>query len=148
MVKRFKDFSYSLFEIYRCWHKLASDEMAKYGLKGPHAIYLVALHNNEEGLTSKEISDLCSRDKADVSRALALMESKGLISRQQGHSYRSRIKLTELGSRAARHVSMRASVAVTRVGKGIREENRAIFYQSLQTITQNMHQLSQDGLPE
>ena len=66
MVDRFERFSFSVFEISRCWHKLAAEEMAKYDLKGPHAIYLTVLQHNPEGLTAARICELCGRDKADV----------------------------------------------------------------------------------
>ena len=36
--ERFEKFSLAISEISRCWHKLAGDEMLRYGLKGPHAI--------------------------------------------------------------------------------------------------------------
>ena len=45
---RFERFSLAIFEISRCWHKLAADEMAKYGLKGPHAMYLVTIRRFPE----------------------------------------------------------------------------------------------------
>jgi len=44
MVERFEKFSFEIFEATRYWHKLASEEMAKYGLKGPHSTYLMTLY--------------------------------------------------------------------------------------------------------
>ena len=37
MIDRFERFSVAIAEISRCWHKLATEEMKKYGLKGSHA---------------------------------------------------------------------------------------------------------------
>lgn len=148
MVDRFRRFSLSLFEISRCWHKLAAEEMSKYGLKGPYAIYLVVLQHNPEGLTAARLCELCGRDKADVSRCLAAMQEKGLVVREKGNSYRAKILLTELGIQAAEHVCRRASVAVELAGKDISDEDRAVFYQSLTSITENLRTLSRQGLPE
>ena len=148
MVDRFKKFSFSIFEITRCWHKLAGEEMAKYGLKGPYAFYLIAMIHHEEGLTARELCELCGRDKADVSRAMSDMEQKGLVIRSGEGTYRARLKLTEEGERAARHVSLRASVAVEHAGAGLSDKEREVFYKSLDIITGNLHQLSQSGLPE
>lgn len=148
MVDRFRRFSLSLFEISRCWHKLASEEMAKYGLKGPYAIYLVVLQHNPDGLTAARLCELCGRDKADVSRCLSDMLEKGLVRREGGNSYRAKISLTELGLQAADHVCNRASVAVELAGKDISDADRAIFYQSLSSITENLRTLSRQGLPE
>ena len=86
MVDRFKRFSFSVFEISRCWHKLAADVMARYDLKGPYAMYLVVLLDNPEGLTAAQLCELCGRDKADVSRGVSAMLSKGLISRESGNT--------------------------------------------------------------
>ena len=58
MVDRFKRFSYAIFEISRCWHKLAADEMGRYGLKEPHAIYLTALEQTPEGCTAAQLAEL------------------------------------------------------------------------------------------
>lgn len=148
MVDRFRRFSLSLFEISRCWHKLAAEEMAKYGLKGPYAIYLVVLQHNPEGLTAARLCELCGRDKADVSRCLSDMLEKGLVYRQGGNTYRAKVCLTELGLQAAEHVCRRATVAVELAGKDIIDEERAIFYQALSSITENLRTLSRQGLPE
>lgn len=148
MVDRFRRFSLSLFEISRCWHKLAAEEMSKYGLKGPYAIYLVVLQHNPEGLTAARLCELCGRDKADVSRCLSAMQEKGLVVREKGNSYRAKILLTELGIQAAEHVCRRASVAVELAGKDVSDEDRAVFYQSLTSITENLRTLSRQGLPE
>ena len=148
MLDRFERFSFSIFEISRCWHKIAAEEMVKYGLKGPHAIYLLALQQNEEGLTSAQLCEICGRDKADVSRAMMLMEKKGLVQRQGGNTYRARLVLTASGMQAAKQVEGRACIAVQVAGKDISDEDREIFYAALTSITQNLRQLSRDGLPK
>lgn len=150
MVERFERFSYAIFEISRCWHKLAAEEMAKYGLKGPHAIYLVTMRRHENGLTAAQLCDLCARDKADVSRTVSMMEKKGLVVREGVNSnlYRAALKLTDEGKEAARQVCLRAAIAVEHAGKGITDEDRRILYDSLDAITANLRSLSKEGLPE
>ena len=148
MVDRFERFSFSVFEVSRCWHKLAAEEMAKYDLKGPHAIYLTVLQHNPEGLTAARICELCGRDKADVSRALAVLDEKGMVKREGGSGYRARISLTEAGCKAAEHVTRRASVAVELAGKDLTEESRAAFYTALESIVANLRKLSEEGLPQ
>ena len=63
MVDRFERFSLAIFEISRCWHKLAAEEMAKYNLKGPHAMYLTTLCKYPEGITAPMICQYCGKDK-------------------------------------------------------------------------------------
>ena len=147
MVRRFERFSLAIFEISRCWHKLAADEMARYGLKGAHAMYLLVLQRYESGITAAQLCQLCCRDKADVSRAMSLMEANGLVQRESGSPYRAMLHLTDLGREAAQQVCRRAAVAVEHAGKGFSDEHREIFYEVLEAITSNLQALSKEGLP-
>ena len=54
MLNRFERFSLAISEIYRYWHKIAADEMEKYGLKGPYAVYLTAMYRYKDGITSTQ----------------------------------------------------------------------------------------------
>ena len=82
MLERFETFSLAISEISKYWHKLTTDEMEKYGLKGPHSIYLLVMAKHEEGLTAPQICELCGKDKADVSRTMSVMEQKGLVTKE------------------------------------------------------------------
>ena len=149
MVERFERFSYAIFEISRCWHKLAAEEMAKYNLKGPYAVYLLAIQRSHGGVTSAQLCELCGRDKADVSRAISVMEQKGLVKREGSGNklYRALLTLTEEGKKAAQHVCHRASLAVEYAGKGYSDADRAVFWQVLDTIASNLQILSKEGIP-
>ena len=74
MVSRFERFSFVISEIYRHLHKIMADEMEKYGLKGAYAIYLSAMYRHPDGITATELGEICSRNKADVSRAMSSMQ--------------------------------------------------------------------------
>lgn len=150
MVNRFERFSFAISEIYRFWHKIASDEMTKLGLKGPHVVYLVALKRFPDGITAAELSEMCGRDKSDVSRAIAAMEEKGLVAKQgvNQNLYRARLVLTAEGKAAAAHISKRAGLAVEMGGKGLSEDERKALYESLELIASNLSAISKDGLPE
>ena len=118
MLERFERFLSAISEIDRYWHKIAGDEMARYGLKGPHATYLVAIRRHPEGLTAGQLGECCGRDKADVSRTMATLEKKGLVIKEE--------------------------VA----GKDLTEESRAAFYTALESIVANLRKLSEEGLPQ
>ena len=150
MVNRFERFSFALSEIHRFWHKIASDEMTKLGLKGPHVVYLVALKRFPKGVTAADLAQMCGRDKSDVSRAIASMQEKGLVSKQgvNQNLYRANLTLTKAGEEAAAHISKRAGLAVEIGGKGLSEEERKIFYNALELIASNLCKISKDGLPE
>lgn len=150
MVERFEKFSFEIFEITRCWHKLASEEMSKYGLKGPHATYLMALLKYENGITAPQICELCGKDKADVSRMMSIMGKKGLVVKESNgkNLYRGLFKLTQEGRQAAVHVRERVSVVVDLAGKGLSESDRENFYKSLGIISSNLRSLCEEGLPK
>lgn len=149
MIERFEKFSFVIFEITRYWHKLASDEMAKYGLKGPHATYLTTLYRFEDGITAPQLSELCGKDKADVSRMMSIMEQKGLVIKEYvgKNMYRGLLKLTDEGRTAAEHVRERAALAVELSSKGLSDKDRETFYNALDIISTNMKGLCEDGLP-
>lgn len=149
MVERFERFSFAISEISKHWHKIAGEEMAKYGLKGPHATYLLTISHYEDGITGPQICELCGKDKADVSRMMSIMEKKGLVTKESVHQnmYRGVFKLTEEGKEAAEHVRQRASLAVELAGKDLSDERREIFYEALESIVMNLREISKEGLP-
>lgn len=118
MVDRFERFSLAISEISRYWHNITADEMKKYGLKGSHSVYLVTLNKYPEGLTAPQLCHYCGRDKADVSRAMAIMEQKGLVYKEGTNRrvYGGVFKLTDDGKAAAQYVCERASLAVKLAG--------------------------------
>ena len=150
MLNRFARFSLAISEIDRCWHKLAAEEMAKYELNSPHAVYLTTLYNFAEGITAAKLGELCCKNKADVSRMVAILEKKGLVRKEAigGNLYRAKLVLTEEGKQAAEHVQQRAAVAVELAGSGMSEEEREVFYRCLELITTNLQTLSKEGLPQ
>ena len=149
MLNRFARFSLAISEIDRCWHKLAADEMAKYELNSPHAVYLTTLYAHEDGITAAKLAELCCKNKADVSRMVAILETKGLVYKKAvgSNNYRARLLLTAEGKRAAAHVQERAALAVELAGAGMTEADRIVFYRCLEQITENLQTLSKEGLP-
>lgn len=148
MIARFEKFTLAISEISRCLHKVAAEELGAYGLKSSHATYLTTMLRFPSGITAPELAALCGKDKADVSRMMAIMESSGLIVKEGNHQnlYRGRLKLTTEGQVVAAQIQKRAELAVERAGRGLTEENRAIFYESLEIITDNLRQICKEGL--
>ena len=149
MLDRFARFSLAISNIHRYWHKLAAEEMEKYELNSPHAIYLNTLYCYPDGITAAKLSELCGKDKADVSRMVSILEGKALVQRDTtaGNRYRAKLILTEEGKEAALHVRSRAVLAVELAGAGLSDEDREIFYRSLELITGNLQALCEEGLP-
>ena len=150
MQNRFARFSLAISEIDRCWHKLAAEEMAKYELNSPHAVYLTTLYEQEGGVTAAKLGELCCKNKADVSRMVAILEKKGLVRKETvgTNAYRAKLLLTEEGKQAAEHVRQRAALAVELAGSGMTDADREVFYRCLERIAENLKILSKDGLPQ
>ena len=149
MLDRFERFSFAISELSRYWHKITADQMESYGLKGPYVVYFTTLYRYPEGLSAVKLGELCCRDKADVSRAVSVLEKKGLIMKDKTKKsqYRTPITLTEEGRRLAEDMIQKASKAVELGGKGLTEEQREVFYHSLELIGKNLQVLSEEGLP-
>lgn len=149
MIDRFERFSYAISEISRCWHRIAGEEMGKYGLKGPYALYFTTLYRYPQGITAAQLCNLCGRDKADVSRAIKLLEEIALVEKENitTNAYRALIRLTKQGKLVAEQINKKAEAAVEHASKGLTPEKRAVFYEVLELITANLQILSKDGLP-
>ena len=150
MLRRFEEFCAIISSIQHHIQKIERDEMEKYGLKGPYAQYLVTMSRCPEGITAAQLCELCDKDKAAVSRALAELERRALVTREAVNdtAYRALVKLTEEGKSAARYVCDKVRSAVELAGKGLNEQDRLSFYVNLRRIADNLRTISEIGLPE
>ncbi len=148
MVHRYERFASSVSGINRCIQKIEADVMEKHGLKGSYAQYLAALRRTENGLTVSQLSEICMKDKAAVSRAVAEMETKGLLERLAtgDNLYRAAIVLTDRGREIAEYVANRAVSAVGCIG--LDEQEIEKFYTALDLIASNLREVCKKGLPE
>lgn len=146
MIDRFERFSLVIFDISKNWHKIATEEMEKYGLKGAHSIYLAAMRRHPEGLTAPEIGELCGKDKADVSRMMSILEKKGFVKKEGIHQklYRGTYKLTEEGCAAADFVCRRSDQIVESASQGLTDEERESLYKMLELIAGNLREISEN----
>ena len=150
MVSKYEIFSTVVSSLYHDIQRIERTEMAKYGLKGPHAQCLVVMDRYPGGITAARLCEICERDKAAVSRTVAELEEAGLLTRreQNGIHYRVPLVLTEAGKVAARDVNCVAGRAVEQAGFGLNDVQREVFYQVLGHIARNLHTISRNGLKE
>ena len=148
MEGRYELLSGSVSSMYHDIQKIERVEMAKFGLKGPHAQCMLAMSRYPDGLTASRLCEICDKDKAAISRTVAELEDAEMVLRDAagGNRYRARLTLTQKGTEAAEAVSRRALVAVEQAGIGLDDEQRKIFYQVLALIAGNLHAICKDGL--
>lgn len=150
MIHRYEVFSAAIASMYHDVQRIERVEMAKYGLKGPHAQCLLAMSRHPGGLTSVKLCEICDKDKAAVSRSVSELEEAGLltIEGRNGIRYRAVLRLTEAGQNAAKAVCDRAELAVAQAGEGLTDAQREVFYEVLTTISGNLHTICRNGLQE
>lgn len=150
MISKYELFSTVISSLYHDIQRIERNEMAKYGLKGPHAQCLVVMARHPEGITAAQLCEICEKDKAAVSRTVSELEEAGLLIRQEknGIRYRVPLVLTETGHLAARRVSQVAAQAVEQAGIGLDEGQREVFYLVLGHIARNLQSISRYGIKE
>lgn len=148
MENRYELLSGAISCMYHDIQKIERVEMAKFGLKGPHAQFLLALKKHPEGITAARLCEACEKDKAAISRTLAELEEAGMVVKENrnGSCYRANLTLTEQGKIAAEAVVEKARLAVELAGIGFGEEEREVFYRVLSLIAGNLHKICRDGL--
>ncbi len=141
MVNRFESFVNGITVCYKYIQKIKATEMTEYGLKGTHAMCVYYLNRHEGGLTAAQLCNLCSEDKAAISRTLVDLESKGYVDQNNDENkkkYRSLITLTQKGRELAQTVDSLACQWVGLGGDTLSDEQREAFYYALEVISQNL----------
>ena len=143
MENRFKLFTVLISKVNRCIKKIKAEEMAEFNLKSAHVSCLYYLYE-EESLTAKELCDVCDEDKAAISRSIDYLETNGYLNcdSKTVKRYRSPLKLTEKGKLVAQKLSEKINRILAEAGFGLSDEHRAIFYNSLNLITNNLEKIS------
>ncbi len=80
--------------------------LGEYNLSKLHLLYLMALFENEAGLTLKELSDSLDFDKANTSRAIAQLTDKGYVQKktQGALELKYKVELTPTGREVATRI--------------------------------------------
>jgi len=150
MLSKYESFSLSISSMYHDVQKIERMEMAKFGLKGPHAQCLLVMNRYPEGITAAQLCEACEKDKAAISRVISELEHKGLVTRVSAKDtfYRAKLKLTNSGRVIAEQVDHAASVAVNMATQGMSEEDRKTMYECLGLIATNLRSICKNGIPE
>lgn len=150
MLSRFEQFCTAISMIHHAIQKIERVEMARYGLKGPHAQCLLTISQYPDGITAAKLCEVCEKDKAAISRAVAELEAAGMLVRRdpEGKRYRSQLYLTEQGREVAGNVGRLVHMAVSQASEGYGAEDREIFIHVLNLIADNLQSICRDGLDE
>ncbi len=143
MVERFEIFTVLLNRINRNIRKIKNKEMSNYELRSPHVSCIYYLYTSE-GLTATELCEKCEEDKATISRSLDYLEKNGyLICKSNSKKrYNSPFELTERGIRAGKRIADKIAAVLDEISVGISDEDRAVFYKSLNIISENIDKIA------
>ena len=113
--------------------------MEKFNLKGAHLSCLYYLYK-EDSLTAKELSDICDEDKAAISRSIVFLESSGYLKCDSDAKkrYKAPLVLTPAGRELASVIAKKIDEVFDFVGRELHEEDRAVFYRSLELISNKL----------
>ena len=115
--------------------RLKNIRMAHYGLGSTHTICIRKLYAARDGLTRKQLSEVCELDKAQISRVIGELVQKGYVVESQGKSsYRKRILLTESGNIIAAEINSIILDVNNFVSGDIPEEDICAFYRVFSSI--------------
>lgn len=150
MVSRFEQFCTAISGIQRSIQKIERVEMAKYGLKGPHAQCMIAMERYPDGITAAQLCEICDKDKAAISRTVSELEQAGMLLRHDpdGKRYRSLLRLSKKGREIAKNVNDLVLVAVTKASEGYDKETQQTFVRVLSLIAGNLNSICRDGLKQ
>ncbi len=141
-MERFELFTVLVANASRYIHKIKSEEMQEFNLKSSHVSCLYYLYK-VKSLTAKEICDMCGEDKANISRTIKFLESEGYIycPSMVAKRYQSTFVLTEKGIQVGENITKKIDKVLFNASKGLTEENRKIFYESLSLICKNLEEI-------
>ena len=139
----FENFTVLITRISRSIRRLKTEEMAEFGLKGPHVSCLYYLYRAGGSLTAAQLCERCEEDKAAISRSIDYLEKNGYLTCGSGGArrYRSPLRLTEKGRDACRTIGGRIDAIVAEASAGLGAEERAVMYRALGTIGSRLEQI-------
>ena len=115
---RFETFTALIAGINHNMRKLKTEVMAEFDLRSTHLYCLYYLYRDGE-LTPGELCELCTEDKASISRSLRELESRGyLCVSDSAKKYRKPVTLTGSGREIAQKISEHAEGLFLLAGDG------------------------------
>lgn len=140
-MDRFEAFAGMIIDLNRCIQRIKDSEMKQFGLKASHTMCLYQLSQHRDGLTATQLTELCSVDKAAISRTLKQLYEKELVKcdlPENKRSYRTVYQLTDKGATLTDALNERINQVLSTGGSGVTDSSRKAMYKSLKIIRDNL----------
>ncbi len=144
---RFIRFSIAMDTILKKIQKYKNDHLSDFGLRSMHLMFMYCLFKEQHGLTAGELSQMCSVDKAFISRITNDLRELGYVeyaSPEKNAHYKKHLHLTENGKKVMNRVNEMIGDAVEKISSGISSEQLETFYTVLAVFDNNLLALSGD----
>lgn len=125
------------------------NRLEKYGITAAEEPFFMAIQNHS-GAIQEELTALVGVDKAATTRAICSLERKGYLTRQQDERDRrqKRIYATEKALRIGEEVKNELLRLNDDILRGISKEERAILYQALSRMEENLKKIRMEERSE
>ncbi len=145
-----EQFTLTLADILKYVKKIKDSRMNVYGLRSSHVMVIYLLGRNPEGLTPAALAEAGSVDKALISRVVAELTEKGLVTSVAvgGRRYKARLRLTGEGEAIAIYIATAVNDIQQKVSGDIPKEDLETFYRTLFTLRANFQKLVEEDEAE
>lgn len=139
----FHTFTVEIVEIGRSINRIKTEEMKEFGLKGLHVSCLYYIYTHHEGITLKDLCELCGEDKASVSRSLTSLKKDGYVvnENEEGKHYKYLLKLTEKGEAIGARTKEKIDRVLSVIRAELDREEEEIFYKNLMKIAETLDRI-------
>ncbi len=146
MEERYQLFTTLIARCARAVKRIKSSEMSEFNLKGLHVSCLYYAYVSEKPLTATELCEICDEDKANISRAIDMLEAGEYVecNSKTQKKYNCPISLTEKGREVAKSVASKIDNIVMLASRGLSDEDRKVFYSSLTLISNNLENICEN----
>lgn len=141
----FHTFTVGIMEINRSMQRIKTEEMKEFGLSGRHVSCLYYIYTHGDGITFKELCELCNVDIASISRSLTSLKNDGYVVSEnvKEMKYKYLLKLTEKGEVIGAQIHEKISRVLTEIRADLDPKEEKIFYKNLSKISDNMDRICQ-----
>ena len=139
---RFDEFYYRATCALKSIQKLKNKAMLPFGLASAHTMCLRHLSSAPEGLTRTRLVHLCDIDKAQVSRVINELCSRGYVIEKEDESinYKKCLRLTPMGKEIAEEINRIVLKVHSYVSGDFSEEEIHTFYRVFDVICDKLRE--------